>query len=472
MRTLFGRAAAALLGLGAAVFLAPREAAADWPIEHVFTATITPNPAEPGEGLTLTLGGDFPYDCGEIVDTNVVAAHVAFTMRPRTGACSDTTRSWSSAFPIGAFSPGVHTITVERRLIGPSGSSETLTGTFQFGVGVPPPKPPPPACPLFSHFALDPDPATDDTPTRVTLHGCYPWPCGEIVGAHIVGATRVSLTIARRDCPDSASAWSHTFDLGLLPAGEHNLLVEIREEATPWVAQLFGQMFTVHGDAPPPPPPPPPPSGPLFTVAYPVPTSPTTAEPTLLRAHGIFPYDCGFLSDVTIVSPSEIRMTARRGLECAGDTARVWTRDLPLGFLPAGPHVVQLFLRDAGSGDSAAVQEFTAAFDVADAGAPPPPPPPPPPVDSLTATHPNPFSDETRFSVLVDEPARIEVAVFDLRGRAVRRIFRGEVAAGAWSYVWDGRRDDGTRSGPGIYFYRVTSAGRVLSRRVVLLAGP
>jgi flagellar hook assembly protein FlgD len=96
--------------------------------------------------------------------------------------------------------------------------------------------------------------------------------------------------------------------------------------------------------------------------------------------------------------------------------------------------------------------------------------PPAPPGDSVKATVPNPFARQTQFGVIVPGPTRLEVAILDIQGRMVRKIWSGEVAAaGTWNFSWDGRRDDGSRARPGLYFYRVMRPGRVESRRVVLL---
>jgi hypothetical protein len=117
------------------------------------------------------------------------------------------------------------------------------------------------------------------------------------------------------------------------------------------------------------------------------------------------------------------------------------------------------------------VHAFKDTFLVVEAG-PPPPPPPPPPTDSLTASVPNPFAEQSRFSVVTDAPTSLDIGVYDLQGRIVRPIFRGILPSGTRDFAWDGRRQDGSRATPGVYFYRMTQAGRVHSRRVVLLGTP
>jgi hypothetical protein len=58
------------------------------------------------------------------------------------------------------------------------------------------------------------------------------------------------------------------------------------------------------------------------------------------------------------------------------------------------------------------------------------------------------------------------VEVYDLRGRAVRRI---AIPAGATSVAWDGRDRRGRKVGAGVYLARVERAGQVASCRIVVV---
>src|SRR5689334_23519290 len=97
------------------------------------------------------------------------------------------------------------------------------------------------SCPLFSYFTTSPAPANDHEPTIVTLLGCYPYACGEIVQSRILGPTEVEVTMRERTgCADTVQTWAQSFDLGVLAAGSHNLVITVRDAATPLVGQVFG----------------------------------------------------------------------------------------------------------------------------------------------------------------------------------------------------------------------------------------
>ena len=119
---------ALLILIGLAPGIAAAHPAADsssyWLVPYVQYGWLDPSPPLPGADLTLHLRGTFPYDCGEIADTNVVATDIAFTMRPRAGGCSDTTLSWTAALNVGPLSSGRHLLTVWRTLVREDGSTE------------------------------------------------------------------------------------------------------------------------------------------------------------------------------------------------------------------------------------------------------------------------------------------------------------------------------------------------------------
>jgi hypothetical protein len=74
---------------------------------------------------------------------------------------------------------------------------------------------------------------------------------------------------------------------------------------------------------------------------------------------------------------------------------------------------------------------------------------------------PNPFNPQTsiKFSVggVSDVPA--EIAVYDLRGQLVRRLFKGTVTPGAQDFVWNGRDDQGQNLATGVYLAQIKLAG-------------
>jgi parallel beta-helix repeat protein len=83
---------------------------------------------------------------------------------------------------------------------------------------------------------------------------------------------------------------------------------------------------------------------------------------------------------------------------------------------------------------------------------------------------PNPFSSATEIRFDLPKSGVVDLAVYDVRGRQVRRLLAGAVlAAGTHSAVWDGRSDSGLEAAPGVYLCRIRVAGAEGLGKMLLL---
>jgi hypothetical protein len=89
----------------------------------------------------------------------------------------------------------------------------------------------------------------------------------------------------------------------------------------------------------------------------------------------------------------------------------------------------------------------------------------------LSGARPNPFTNESRFSLTLDRAASVELAIYDVGGRLVSTIHRGILPAGTREFSWNGTNADGSRAATGVYFYRAAVAGTTASRKLVLVRG-
>ena len=80
--------------------------------------------------------------------------------------------------------------------------------------------------------------------------------------------------------------------------------------------------------------------------------------------------------------------------------------------------------------------------------------------DGTPGASPNPFVRATRISFRLPAPERLALAIHDVAGRRVRRLFEGEAPAGLSAFEWDGHGDGGAPAAPGLYFARVERGGR------------
>ena len=96
-----------------------------------------------------------------------------------------------------------------------------------------------------------------------------------------------------------------------------------------------------------------------------------------------------------------------------------------------------------------------------------------PKVFMLYQSSPNPFraGNETsaallRFDLPGSEAAHVELAIYDVTGRFVRRLVSSEYAPGAYETRWDGRNEHGELIPSGIYVYRLQAGSHTASRKM------
>ena len=85
----------------------------------------------------------------------------------------------------------------------------------------------------------------------------------------------------------------------------------------------------------------------------------------------------------------------------------------------------------------------------------------------LGASWPNPFTSTTRIPFSLARPTHVELAVYDVSGRLVRRLAQGRRGVGQHDVTWDGRDDLGRRASSGVYFVRLQAGERRDASRLI-----
>jgi subtilisin family serine protease len=81
----------------------------------------------------------------------------------------------------------------------------------------------------------------------------------------------------------------------------------------------------------------------------------------------------------------------------------------------------------------------------------------------------NPVSGGSVFEYQVPVASRVHLAVYDVTGRRVQTLYRGDRLAGEYSARWDGRNARGADVASGIYFCRLTAGKRTAAAKVTLV---
>jgi hypothetical protein len=87
---------------------------------------------------------------------------------------------------------------------------------------------------------------------------------------------------------------------------------------------------------------------------------------------------------------------------------------------------------------------------------------------SFAVTGANPAQGSAHFRFGLPAAGRVELAIYDVGGRRVATLARGELGAGWYDRAWT-LNDDGGLPSSGVYFARMLAGGRLLSSRVVML---
>jgi hypothetical protein len=91
-------------------------------------------------------------------------------------------------------------------------------------------------------------------------------------------------------------------------------------------------------------------------------------------------------------------------------------------------------------------------------------------LDRRLRGHPNPFNPGTEFHFELARDSYVILELFDLRGRLVRELYRGELERGPQAIPWDGRDGNGVGLASGTYLARLKRHdGSVSVTKVALL---
>jgi hypothetical protein len=88
---------------------------------------------------------------------------------------------------------------------------------------------------------------------------------------------------------------------------------------------------------------------------------------------------------------------------------------------------------------------------------------------ALEQNYPNPFNPSTRISYTIPWKGMVHVTVFDILGKEIAVLVKGEQAPGSHQVEWKGTNTTGMPVASGVYFYRLESAGLTKTSKMMLL---
>ena len=90
---------------------------------------------------------------------------------------------------------------------------------------------------------------------------------------------------------------------------------------------------------------------------------------------------------------------------------------------------------------------------------------------SLVQNYPNPFNPSTTicFTIPEGEPVQVQLDIYDVRGRLIKRLIEGIQESGNYSSYWNGQDSKGNPVASGVYFYRLKAGCQIVTRKMVLI---
>ena len=83
--------------------------------------------------------------------------------------------------------------------------------------------------------------------------------------------------------------------------------------------------------------------------------------------------------------------------------------------------------------------------------------------------HPNPFNNSTSISFEMPNSENVNLSIFDMSGRNVRKMNLGVLSNGVHKVLWDGKNNFGRKVPSGVYLYSIEAGDFNQTKKMLLL---
>lgn len=87
----------------------------------------------------------------------------------------------------------------------------------------------------------------------------------------------------------------------------------------------------------------------------------------------------------------------------------------------------------------------------------------------LYPNYPNPFNPETTINFTLSSPMSVRLEIFNLKGQLVRTLVDSQMSSGEQHTLWNGLDQQGRAVSSGVYYYRLTTPEKVMTRKMALI---
>jgi flagellar hook assembly protein FlgD len=87
----------------------------------------------------------------------------------------------------------------------------------------------------------------------------------------------------------------------------------------------------------------------------------------------------------------------------------------------------------------------------------------------VSQNYPNPFNPSTNIDIHIDLESKLNVSIFDAKGRLVNTLMNKNQTPGFFSLSWAGKDKNGKDVPTGVYFIQVKSGHNMDTQKVALI---
>jgi len=87
----------------------------------------------------------------------------------------------------------------------------------------------------------------------------------------------------------------------------------------------------------------------------------------------------------------------------------------------------------------------------------------------LHQNYPNPFNPSTAIRFELKDNSLVNISIYDLLGKRVKKLLEDELVSGTHEIIWDGRNELGIKAPSGIYIFQMESKGLRKTHKGLLL---
>jgi hypothetical protein len=88
---------------------------------------------------------------------------------------------------------------------------------------------------------------------------------------------------------------------------------------------------------------------------------------------------------------------------------------------------------------------------------------------SVSNAYPNPFNPQTNIQIDLQNPQRVQVYIYDIKGQMVKTLVNRHLVAGQHVFTWKGKNYQGHSVSTGTYFVRIIGKSQERWQKVTLL---